>query len=40
MSAVGCAPSAWGRVWGEKSLLGYQILFSVDQIPHVIILQQ
>lgn len=40
VSAVGCAPGAWGRVWGEESLLGYQILFSIYQITHVIILQQ
>lgn len=37
---VGCAPSAWGRVWAEEPLLGDQILFSIYQVPHVIILEQ
>lgn len=38
--SVGCAPCAWGRVRGEESLLGHQILFSVYQVTHVIIFQQ
>lgn len=38
--SMGCAPTAWGRVRGEESLLGHQILFSVYQVTHVIIFQQ
>lgn len=38
--AVGCAPSARGRVWAEEALLGYQVLLSIHQVPHVVILQQ
>lgn len=40
MPTVGCAPSAWGRVWAEEPLLGDQILFGIYQVPHVIILEQ
>lgn len=40
MPAVSCAPRARGRVGAEEALLGYQVLLSVHQIPHVVILQQ
>ena len=40
MPAVGRAPSTRGRVWAEEALLRYQVLLSVHQVPHVVVLQQ